>query len=162
MKEILVDEEGYNQFFNEIEELKNSKNTNARCGSEACQSAIGDGWHDNFEFESAQREEKSISSKIKKMSLEQKMLKIVSKTKKDPKYINIGDILKLSIKYDEEDIEIITVKLTGKYLPDIKEEVKEISLNSPLGRTIYLKKITDKLSYYVNDKIVEIRIIEKL
>ena len=50
-KEILVDEEGYNQFIEELEKLRELSIDNGMVGSEAYESAIGDGWHDNFSFE---------------------------------------------------------------------------------------------------------------
>ena len=67
--------------------------------------------------------------------------------------INIGDVLKLEIKYDFDDSEITIIRLTGKYLPDTNANIQEISLNSPIGRAIYMKNIYDKNIYYmINNK----------
>ena len=60
MKEILVNIEGYNQFFDEFEKLNNSLTSNAAHGSEVYADAVGDGWHDNFAYEDAMRKEKMI------------------------------------------------------------------------------------------------------
>lgn len=44
MKEILVDNEGYNQFYEELEKLKELCKSNSSLGSEVYRDAIGDGW----------------------------------------------------------------------------------------------------------------------
>ena len=162
-KEILVDEEGYNQFIEELEKLKALSIDNGMVGSEAYESAVGDGWHDNFSFEQNMRESRTIAKMIDKMQDDKKNLKKIKVSKHKEDYINIGDTIELSIKYDIDDIETETIKLTGKYIPDTKGKIPEITLNSPLGKAIYLKKITDKnIYYYVNGKKIEIEIIEKL
>ena len=67
MKEIIVDKEGYEQYYKELEKLKNISDNNAAVGSEAYKDAIGDGWHDNFAFEDSMRESRTIANKINKM-----------------------------------------------------------------------------------------------
>lgn len=160
MQEILVDKEGYKQFFCELERLKELSLTSASVGSEAYKDAIGDGWHDNFAFEDSIRESRAIASKIDTMLNEQPYLKIVDDADFGEKYINIGDTIKVLVKYDTDDIEEYTLKLTGKYLPDYDANIQEISLNSPLGKTLYLKKSDDELYYDVNGKIVKIEVLE--
>ena len=44
---------------------------------------------------------------------------------------------------------------------DNNAKIKEVSLNSPIGRSIYLKNINDDIGYYVNDKRISIKIIRK-
>ena len=161
-KEILVDEEGYNQFIEELEKLKELSIDNGMVGSEAYESAVGDGWHDNFSFEQNMRESRTIAKMIDKMLDDKNKLKKIKVPKYEEDCINIGDTIKLSIKYDVDDIETETIKLTGKYIPNTKGKIPEITLNSPLGKAIYLKKITDKnIYYYVNDNKIEIEIIKK-
>jgi len=161
--EILVDEEGYNQFIEELEKLKALSIDNGMVGSEAYESAIGDGWHDNFSFEQNMRESRTIAKMIDKMLDDKNKLKKIKALKSEADRINIGDTIELSIKYDVDDIETETVILTGKYIPNTKGKIPEITLNSPLGKAIYLKKITDKnIYYFVNDKKIEIEIIKKI
>jgi len=65
------------------------------------------------------------------------------------------------LKFD--DIEEYTIKLTGKYMIDNNAKIKEVSLNSPIGRSIYLKSINDNdICYYVNDKKIGIKIIKRI
>lgn len=115
MKEIIVDKEGYEQYYKELERLKNISDNNATVGSEAYKDAIGDGWHDNFAFEDSMRESRTIANKINKMLEEEKYLKVIEDNKKDNTIVNIGDTLVLKIKYNNEDYEEETLKLTGKY-----------------------------------------------
>ena len=61
MEEILVTEEGYNQFLHELEKLQKLSIDNSTVGSEAYESAVGDGWHDNFSFEQNMRESRTIA-----------------------------------------------------------------------------------------------------
>ena len=135
MEEILVDDEGRCQYYEELEKLKNLSLINSSVGSESYTSSVGDGWHDNFAFEESMRESVKIAS--------------------------IGDILTVLVIYDEDDKEEYTIKLTGKYLPNTDSLINEISLNSPIGRCIYLKNIYDDIYYYVNDKRIDIKVIKK-
>ena len=71
-KEILVDEEGDNQFLSELEKLKALSIDNGMVGSEAYESTVGDGWHDNFSFEQNMRESRTIAKMIDKMQADKK------------------------------------------------------------------------------------------
>ncbi len=62
----------------------------------------------------------------------------------------------------ENDIENEVIKLTGKYLPNSNSKIPEISLNSPLGRTIYGKKVNSKCEYKVNSNMISATIIRKI
>lgn len=108
------------------------------------------------------RESRKIASRINKMLEDEKYLKIVDKKSNSDDIIDVGDILKIKVIYDIDDIEEYTVKLTGKYMIDNNAKIKEISLNSPIGRSIYLKNINDDIGYYVNDKKISIKIINKI
>ena len=154
MKDVLVDTEGFNQYYEELNRLKDISLSIASIGSESYADAVGDGWHDNFAFEDTMRESRKIASRINK---------IVDKKSNSDDIIDIGDILKIKVIYDIDDIEEYTIKLTGKYMIDNNAKIKEISLNSPIGRSIYLKSINDNdICYYVNDKKIGIKIINKI
>lgn len=162
MKDILVDTDGFNQYYEELNRLKDISLSIASIGSESYADAVGDGWHDNFAFEDTMRESRKIASRINKMLEDEKYLKIVDKKSTSDDIIDIGDILKIKVIYDIDDIEEYTIKLTGKYMIDNNAKIKEVSLNSPIGRSIYLKNINDNdIGYYVNDKRISIKIIRK-
>lgn len=163
MKDILVDTDGFNQYYEELNRLKDISLSIASIGSESYADAVGDGWHDNFAFEDTMRESRKIASRINKMLEDEKYLKIVDKKSNSDDIIDIGDIIKIKVIYDIDDIEEYTIKLTGKYMIDNNAKIKEISLNSPIGRSIYLKNINDDdIGYYVNDKKISIKIINKI
>ena len=162
MKDVLVDTDGFNQYYEELNRLKDISLSIASIGSESYADAVGDGWHDNFAFEDTMRESRKIASRINKMLEDEKYLKIVDKKSNSDDIIDVGDILKIKVIYDIDDIEEYTVKLTGKYMIDNNAKIKELSLNSPIGRSIYLKNINDDISYYVNDKKISIKIINKI
>lgn len=162
MKDVLVDTDGFNQYYEELNKLKDLSLSIASIGSESYADAVGDGWHDNFAFEDTMRESRKIASRINKMLEDEKYLKIVDKKSTSDDIIDIGDILKIKVIYDIDDIEEYTIKLTGKYMIDNNAKIKEVSLNSPIGRSIYLKNINDNdIGYYVNDKRISIKIIRK-
>ena len=162
MKDVLVDTEGFNQYYEELNRLKDLSLSIASIGSESYADAVGDGWHDNFAFEDTMRESRKIASRINKMLEDEKYLKIVDKKSNSDDIIDIGDILKIKVIYDIDDIEEYTIKLTGKYMIDNNAKIKEVSLNSPIGRSIYLKNINDDdIGYYVNDKKISIKIIRR-
>lgn len=163
MKDILVDTEGFNQYYEELNRLKDLSLSIASIGSESYADAVGDGWHDNFAFEDTMRESRKIASRIDKMIEDEKNLKIVDKKSTSDDIIDIGDILMIRVIYDIDDIEEYTIKLTGKYMINNDAKIKEVSLNSPIGRSIYLKRINDNdICYYVNDKKISIKIINKI
>lgn len=161
MREILVDNEGYKQFFCELERLKELSLTSASVGSEAYKDAIGDGWHDNFAFEDSIRESRAIASKIDTMLNEQPYLKIVDSADLGEQYINIGDTIEVEIKYADDDIEKEILTLTGKYIPNNELDIKEISLNSPLGKSVFQQKVNSIISYFVSDNKIEVKILGK-
>lgn len=162
MKDILVDTDGFNQYYEELNKLKDLSLSIASIGSESYADAVGDGWHDNFAFEDTMRESRKIASRINKMLEDEKNLKIVDKKRTSDDIIDIGDILMIKVIYDIDDIEEYTIKLTGKYMINNDAKIKEVSLNSPIGRSIYLKSINDNdICYYVNDKKISIKIIRR-
>src|SRR5574344_817042 len=118
MKEILVNEEGYKQYFELLDDLERLHMKNALSGSEACQEAVGDGWHDNFAFEEAMRLERDMACKIEKMLNEEKHLKIIKDDSIDEKTVNINDVVRLLFKYSIDDEEEEDIKITGKYMPN--------------------------------------------
>ena len=162
MKDVLVDTDGFNQYYEELNKLKDLSLSIASIGSESYADAVGDGWHDNFAFEDTMRESRKIASRINKMLEDEKNIKIVDKKRTSDDIIDIGDILMIKVIYDIDDIEEYTIKLTGKYMIDNNAKIKEVSLNSPIGRSIYLKSINDNdICYYVNDKKISIKIIRR-
>ena len=55
-----VSQEGYDLFVKGIDDLRNKLNGKGKEKSESFNSAVGDGWHDNFDFEESARDEKKF------------------------------------------------------------------------------------------------------
>ena len=65
--------------------------------------------------------------------------------------------------FSPEDNETIEFKLVGAVKSHISDndDIYEISINSPLGKSVYHKKVGDKVSYKVENEIFNIEIISK-
>lgn len=161
MSEILVDKEGYNQFFEKLENLKESSTSNANTLSKSFNDYVGDGWHDNPVYEEAMRKSRMIDDDIQKMLDQQKYLKVVEDDYND-NLVNINDIVEIEYIYSKDDKETEIIKLTGKYIPNTDLEIKEITLNSPIGKAMYKKKIGEECSYNVGNNDIKLKIIKRI
>lgn len=155
--ELLLTKEGYDEFLEEIEKLNNKIYEIGLIKKEANEQAPGDGWHDNFLYEDAVRQEKEVMHRISSLQKMKKDIKIIHK-QQNKQLIDIDDIIKLEIEYKTDDKEIEEFKLVGN---NIAKSDNEITINSPLGRAIYLKKVNDKVKYKVNDNYIYVHILEK-
>lgn len=163
MKEKLtLTKEGYCQYLDEINKLKNKLENNATAGSEAFRNAIGDGWHDNFAFEDTMREEKKLAFTIQKMLANLNNIKIIKETKINKNIININDIIELKLTYANDDYEIGIFKLTGNYQTNPHDQFQEITLNSLLGEAIYHQLVGTHTEYKVNNTNIKVDILRKV
>lgn len=161
MDDILVNEEGYKQFYEKMDSLRESNLSNANMMSQSYKDFIGDGWHDNPIYEEAVRKNRMIDVEINKMLEQEKKLKLINDIQ-DSSCVNIDDIIRVEFIYLDGEKEIEDIKLTGKFIPNTDLEIKEISLNSPIGKAIYKKKIGETCSYQVGNNSINIRIVERV
>lgn len=161
MDKILVSEEGYQQFYDKLNELKKKSNLNGVSLSKSYNDYVGDGWHDNPVYEEAMRKNRMIDKDIETMIIQSKKLKLINDAKKIG-YVNIGDVLKVEFIYSLDNREEEIIKITGKYIPNTDLDIEEITLNSPIGRAIYKEKIGNTCFYEVGEKKFSIRIVEKV
>lgn len=162
MQEILVDINGYNQFIQELDRLQEMSKNNSVLGSEVYQAAVGDGWHDNFAFEESMRESRMITKRIEDMLEKKKKLKIIDDKTKENDLINIGDIALVKFNYSKFEEEIEKIKLTGNYILNTTSDINEISLNSPLGKSLYKSKVGSTITYCVDGKEFSVMILSKI
>ena len=158
---LLVDKNGYNEYLEEVNKLKKQYENTITGGTEAYNTAVGDGWHDNFDFEESMRVERDIATKIDKMLENLSELKIVEEEKPKKGIVQIGDIVNIKIEYPKLTDEF-EVKITGNYLSNMDLEPIEITLNSPIGKSIYHKKVGTKVKTTINNEEVSITILEKV
>lgn len=158
MKKYYYDKDGYQNLLEQMDNLKKNHQKNSYNMSKSFQDAVGDGAHDNHEFEALLMEEKLIISRMK--NLQEKLDNaVILENKYVHSKVNIGDSVRLLIKYSKEDHEEITVTLIGG---DGDIEKNYISLNSPIGEAIFGKKINTTQTMTLNDRDVNIDILEKL
>ena len=102
-----------------------------------------------------------LQKRLEQMLMQKKKIEIIESTTFDQDLVNIGDIIQLEFKYDDGDTEVEEVRLTGYWKVSSNDSIQEVSLNSPLGRAIYLQKIGSMVNYSVNDQKIFIQILSK-
>jgi transcription elongation GreA/GreB family factor len=158
---IYLDREGYQEYLRELEKIKKELQENSFNKSSSYVDAVGDGWHDNFAFEESKRKELGIIRKLEEKLIGLSRIVILEKEDSNEN-VNIGDLVKLKIHYDLDDVEENIFRLIGGTLPDISAEIIEITLNSPIGTAIFKKKIGEKTFYMQERKKIDIEIISKI
>lgn len=150
MGKILLTKEGYEQFNKILDSLEKKSNDNGINTTEVCIRAVGDGWYDNFAFEALIEDERKLSYQINKMNQDKTKIEIIQDYYKE-NYVNINNIVSLKFIYDDEN-ELEDLILTGNYIPN----ENEITLNSPLGKAIYKKKIGEIVEYVVSENNIKV------
>lgn len=159
---IYLTDEGLNEYRKEIKILNDKLAEIQKMKSEACSGAVGDGWHDNFAYEDAKRQEDAIVTQIKDLGDKSKYIEIITNDIKDQNIINLNDILKVEFTYEDGTKDEEIIKLTGNWKSREYDEFQEVTLNSPIGKNIYGKDIKDIIEYSVNEKKIIVKIIEKI
>lgn len=159
---IYLTNEGLEEYKNEIVILKDKLSKINTEKSIAYSDAIGDGWHDNFAYEDAKRQEDKIVAQINNLVRDSNYIEIVNVNEYYDNKVNINDIIELKFKYEDGSIDIDKFKLTGNWKSKDCDDYQEITLNSPLGKAIYMKEIKSKVEYTVNDKLIVVDILKKI
>lgn len=158
---IYLSKDGYNQYLEEIDKLKEKLNQNNLSKKQAYEEAPGDGWHDNFVFEDIVRQEDNLLTQIENIIKKNKDIVVIERKNND-NLVDIDDIVELELIYQDGSSEMDKFLLTASYKTNHFSNIDEVSINSPLGRCIYLKKIGTTSSYEVNGITIKVNIIEKV
>ncbi len=159
---IFLTKEGYEEQLDLIKAIRKKLEKNGKNKSSSYTEAVGDGWHDNFAFEDAKREELMILHNLEKELGKLKRIVIIeNKNNKKPAEISIGDTVDLEMVYEDGDIENLKVKLIGGVNPGKIDGIMNVTLNSPIGVAIHKKKVGDLINYIVNNEKVDGEIISK-
>lgn len=155
IKKIKMDQEGFEQYLKQIEKLEEElSQTRLYKGKTAI--FQGDNWHDNPELYQTEARERSLMQQITQMRANAQNIEIVERNS-DVSIIDIGDFVTLDMIYSESNVEEMFLKLVGGEA-NFRGDVPEISINSPLGKSIYQKKVGDRASYQVNGRIFNVLI----
>ncbi|MDD4795860.1 MAG: GreA/GreB family elongation factor [Bacilli bacterium] len=159
MKEKLrMDLKGYQEYLAEIIKLEKQLNDLRKYkGTDAIYQ--GDNWHDNPTLYQVESQERSLMFRIKEMKEKALEIEIIEKTAND-ELIDVGDTVVIDMIFAPDDQEEQTFTLIGGN-PDFELDIPQISINSPLGASIYHKKIGDQTSYTVEQRIINIFIKQK-
>lgn len=158
-KQIKMDQEGFKKYLKEIEKLEEEL---SKVRMYKGQTAIfqGDNWHDNPELYQTEANERSLMQTIARMKDDISRIQIIERNLKSNK-VDIGDVVRLLTIFAPDDVEEMIVKLVGAN-PDFNSEIRELSINSPLGAAIYGKEVDEELSYSVNGNVFQVKIQEKI
>lgn len=160
-EKIKLNKKGYEDLLKEIERKeKELADLRLYKGQDAI--FQGDNWHDNPTLYQAELKELTLMREISEKKYKLNNIEIVENIG-DDNLIDIGDVVKIDMIFSEIDREEETFKLIGT-TPNIDSTsaIQEISINSPIGKAIYHKKIGDTAEYKVNDKTFLIQIKEKI
>jgi len=145
---VYLDQDGYNELLAEIERLRGELNKNGQRRREALENGARNG-DDSPEFEIIGLQERLILGNLKDLYAKLNRVVIIEKHNEED-VIDIGDIVTIDMMFTEEDSEELMVKIVvGK--PNLEKEIKEITINSPLGKALYQKQVGEQTSYLVNN-----------
>lgn len=161
MNEFYVDNKGYQKLVEDVAEAERKLKNHRKTRGDSYSSSAGDGWHDNFDFEEMERQERLLSGDLQ--TKQERLKKAVIVDKQDNEnVVDIGDVLSLTLIFDENDEETDIYKLSGTEAFSKDENYNIVSINSPLGQAIYLKPIGEVVKYKVNGNSFDVRINEKV
>lgn len=75
--------------------------------------------------------------------------------------IEIGDIVNIQLSSIDDEPEEMVIKLVEE-AHNTEIDVTQISVNSPLGKSIYKKKVGEITNYKVNDNVFNVTILNKI
>ena len=160
-EKIYLDQQGYANLLENIERLKARLHENNMGRKDAFDAGAGDGW-DSPEFEEIERKERMILGELQRCYDELSRVIIIER-QGNSDIVDIGDIVRVDMYFSADDFEEQLFKLVGG-TPNfyLTAEIQEISINSPMGNSIYKKKVGDRCSYSVNNRQFTVLIKEKI
>lgn len=135
----------------ELAEIRQKiKNNSSDISEYMSDDAYGDTWHDNFAYEQAIKKENALFYEYKKKLDGLNRIEIVDvNTLKE--YVDIGTVVE--IKFDGES-ESEFYKITGNTVSTVENGIVAITLNSPLGKSVFRKKKNESFKFEVDSQII--------
>lgn len=155
---IYLDQNGYEEYLGEINTLQQKL---VQLSSERLNITRNDLREDeSFELEEIKMKEAEVENQLIKQIEGLSRIIIIDK-KIDDELIDINDIVTVNMQFVDEEPEEMMFKLVASNNPDIKAELTEISINSPLGQSVYQKRVGEQTSYKVKENTIHIDILAK-
>lgn len=151
MEKIYLDQDGYNNYLKELDEIREKiRNNSSHISEYMSDDAYGDTWHDNFAYEQAIKKENSLFYEYKKKLEGLNRIEIVN-VSASKEYVDIGTIVE--IKFDDE-FENEFYKITGNTVSAVENGVVSITINSPLGKSVFRKRKNETFEFEVDSQII--------
>ncbi len=149
---MIVDQNGFDQIDELINKEKEKLKSAVKDKAAAFQNDTNT-WHDNAAYDTAIEKETGSILEINRLIDLKTSAEIISKHN-NQNLVDIGDIVTVDMNDD-----LFDVKLTGKFLANSKEG--EVTLNSPIGKAVYMKKIGDETTFITyNGKKCSLKIVD--
>lgn len=147
---------GYEQFLSDLSKKEEElRQLGIYKGKEAVEH--GDVWHDNYSFEQVEIQERALIRTISDMKYKLKDVEIIEESFENSSVVNIGSTVEVQLTFSEDDIETLTVSISGDY--SNKKDSSIISVNSPLACCIIGKSIGYSGYYEVNSLKIKATIL---
>lgn len=157
-EQILLDKEGYEKLKKEIEDLKRDLCEINKGRNLAFDAGSGDGW-DTPEFEYIERMEGQLISEINDKLRMLSNSKIIEKNISN-NIIGINSVVNLLISQGNERCEEVVKLISGVGMDT--SDYLEVSINSPIGKAIFNKKIGEVSFCKIGEKDYKIKILNIL
>lgn len=155
---IFLDEEGHKEYIEKTKQLQEDFDTISALISKIVLEGRKEDADSDYERLMITR--KHLKETIQSRENEMSKIIIVSR-KEDSDYLDIGDVVRVSLKFPNGVTEEDTFELTAGE-NDLTGEVSKISINVPLGKCVYKKDVGDTDSYDIRDGKVQVTILEKI
>lgn len=156
---IYLDKQGYVDFLASIDQLKERISNNNK-ERKAAFSAETRGEYISAEFEDIERLNLRLVTELQRRREMLSRVIIVDKEEVNDK-VNIGNIVKIIVSSGNSEPEEKIFKIVGTMpIFDSKSEIREISINSPVGKAIYQRSVGETCTYSVNKTIFNVLIQE--
>lgn len=155
-KKVYLSEEGLKNLTAKYESLKEELNNNSKELSLVF--SVSNKENENAAYESLIMRERVLVSEIKSLAQVLENAEVINNETLDENVIGLEDVVTIKMEYSNNEFEIIDVRLDSTGNLNIGESV---SINSPLGRAIFGKKVGDTANYKINGKEINVIILNK-
>ena len=156
---VYLDKKGHEDLLVSIEDLKQRIIENNKGRRAAFTSETNDGCI-SAEFVEIERIDAILQGELQRKYDILSRVVIVENSEIQDK-VNIGDVVRLLVFYRENDTEEKLFKIIGG-MPNFDAEIREISINSPIGKAIYQKSVGEICTYSVKESTFSVLIKEKV